>query len=248
VLFISLDKSWTVRKLSIEKRTIRKIELLIFLSVLIPGYLFAEDPRRLRLFTLVDTNFSPPVVEQTLNGAVLEQEIIDGPNSSGEAIHYIGESGVGIGVNQYAIDWVRETKLEGTDVLILTENTAFTVQSLDVSYTLGLGESFTISAGVGIVLGGSLDLKLEYSELVQMTLSAPPEEELEPAEGSSGGAFIAMLGYNFGSIEVSLLYRNNRLTSVFDLEGTFSGTLSSDSKIKEEYIINQTYLGVGLVF
>ena len=156
-----------------------------------------------------------PIEEESGNDDLISTEQSNGSVSStvfrtagrGYSIVY---KGLSVGMTQLSTDRSTRSK-SGSDVLL---DEYLSTQATYNELGLMLGEEFTFTFGVGGLVSGSGELKLDYGSSLGGT-----SETLLTTKPSGNSAFITF-GYDFQPIEVLLGWRWNNFKASYNSQGS----------------------------
>ena len=156
-----------------------------------------------------------PIEEESGNDDLISTEQSNGSVSStgfrtagrGYSIVF---KGLSVGMTQLSTDRSTRSK-SGSDVLL---DEYFSTQATYNEFGLMLGEEFTFTFGVGGLVAGSGELKLDYGSSLGGT-----SETLMTTKPSGNSAFITF-GYDFQPIEILLGWRWNNFKASYNSQGS----------------------------
>ena len=184
-----------------------KLPLVLFLSFFVLFGCTRSDNLRVRALA--------PIQEESGNDDLVSTEQSNGSVSStgfrtvgrGYSIVY---KGLSIGMTELNTDRSTRSK-SGSDVLL---DEYFSTQATYNELGLMLGDDFTFTFGVGGLVSGSGELKLDYGTSLGGT-----SETLMTTKPSGNSAFFTF-GYDFQPIEILLGWRWNNFKASYNSQGS----------------------------
>ena len=184
-----------------------KLSLVLFISFFVLFGCTRSDNFRLRAIV--------PIQEESGNDDVISTEQSNGSVSStgfrtvgrGYSIVY---KGLSIGLTE--LNTYRSTRNKSGNDALLDEY--FSTQATYNELGLMLGEDFTFAFGVGGLVSGSGELRLDYGSSLGGT-----SETLMTTKPSGNSAFITF-GYDFQPIEILLGWRWNNFKASYNSQGS----------------------------
>lgn len=206
----------------------KKLILLITLVLLVPLVALAAPPLQVLL----------PI--QTLNGSQIKDSFSEMTGRYGEfnysaktvysqgvSLHYVGESGLGIGLTQlnhrlsfsYAVDNSSNTWNKTTPVIDMRSYTA-----LEVSMTMG--SSFSLTVGAGIPLSGHMQRDYSYCVNTACTTSDYRSLSYGTPEGITSFVTLGLRLFQRGSLLLGIRWSNIKYKPAYGSYSSEQATLS----------------------
>jgi hypothetical protein len=184
-----------------------KLPLVLFLSFFVLFGCTRSDNLRVRALA--------PIQEESGNDDLVSTEQSNGSVSSigfrtvGRGYSFVYK-GLSIGMTELNTDRSTRSK-SGSDVLL---DEYFSTQATYNELGLMLGDDFTFTFGVGGLVSGSGELKLDYGTSLGGT-----SETLMTTKPSGNSAFFTF-GYDFQPIEILLGWRWNNFKASYNSQGS----------------------------
>lgn len=224
-----------------------RIFLLIAIGIFITTDAFSQarsDKIRFRALVIAMDNSDIG----TTGSNVATQEISKEPISSGGSIYGIFY-GLGFGYSAIKTEFARRTEVRGTEAHLMTESTSATANF--VEFALTVGEDWTLSVGVGTLLNGSFESKIDYGPTFE---DVGAQDETIKAKSMTGTSSFAIVGCPCRGMEILLGMRWNTIKAEMDTEDSSAkklddaGRVEVKEKLPVELKTAQAVVGVGIAF